>query len=37
VAFVLLVFLLLLPLLGGVMGEVFDRLSRDFQLIMQHW
>ena len=37
VAFVLLVFLLLLPLLGGVMGEVFDRLSRDLQLIMQHW
>ncbi len=37
VAFVLLIFLFLLPLLGSVMREVFDRMSRDFLLIMQNW
>jgi flagellar biosynthetic protein FliR len=37
IAFTLLVFLLLLPLVGGLMGEVFTRMSRDFLLIMQNW
>jgi len=37
VAFVLLIFLLLLPLLGGVMSDVFEILARDFQLIMENW
>ncbi len=37
VALVLLVFLLLLPLLGGVMEDVFAVLARDFLLIMENW
>lgn len=37
VALVLLVFLLLLPLLGSVMEDVFATLNRDFLLIMDHW
>ncbi|NMB35309.1 MAG: flagellar biosynthetic protein FliR [Firmicutes bacterium] len=37
VALVLLVFLLLLPLLGGVMEDVFSLLAKDFMLIMENW
>jgi len=37
VAFVLLIFMLLLPLFGGVFRDVFDMLSRDLVVIMQHW
>jgi len=37
IAFVLLIFLFLLPLLGGVMREVFDLLARDFVLVMRSW
>lgn len=37
VAFVLLVFVLLLPLMGGVLRDVFQMLSRDLLLIMENW
>jgi flagellar biosynthetic protein FliR len=37
VAFVLLIFLFLLPLIGGVLGDVFEILARDFILIMENW
>lgn len=37
VAFVMLVFLFLLPLTGGVIREVFDMLARDFVLVIRSW
>ncbi len=37
VALVLLVFMLLLPLAGAVMGDVFALLNRDMILIMESW
>ncbi len=37
VALVFLIFLFLLPPLSGVLRDVFDRMSRDFLLIMQNW
>ena len=37
IALVMLVFFMMLPLLGGVMGNVFDLLAKDFMLIMRSW
>ncbi len=37
VALVFLVFLLLLPLLGGVLRDVFGRMSSDLMFIMENW
>lgn len=37
IALVLLVFLFTIPLLGGVLREVFDLLARDFVLVMRSW
>jgi len=37
VALVLLSFLFLLPLMGKVMGDIFERMTRDFIFIMESW
>lgn len=37
VAFVLVIFVLMLPLLGVVMRDVFDMLARDFIIVMENW
>ncbi len=37
VALVLFIFMLLLPLMGGVMSDVFGMLSREFLFIIEHW
>ncbi len=37
IALVLLIFLLLLPQIGGLMGELFTLLEKDFSLILGNW
>ena len=37
IALVLLVFMLILPMLGGLMGDIFELLARDLILVMRSW
>jgi len=37
IALMLLIFVYMLPFLGGIMGDVFDMLARDFVLVMRSW